>query len=272
MISLLELFQARKHLLAQLKAQGYLTEKYEGFVLNKEDNVNSISIEEMKNQLDMLIVRNEPTKKRVFVKFHQMPKPLHPEELQLYVNELFSPEESATRGLEAGASGLEAGASGLEAGASGAEAESSEIFAQKSPVLEEAKEALHFTPKDDFIMVVQNEPSESLQKKIIKIWRQDQIYVNVIALQRLQFDVTKHSMVPPHKVLQNEARDEMLKRFLNGVSPTDHVRLQQLLPEISVFDPVAQAIGMRPHEICEITRPSPTALTTTYYRFCVLPF
>ena len=39
-------------------------------------------------------------------------------------------------------------------------------------------------------------------------------------------------------------------------------------PEISRFDPVAQAIGLRPGKLCKIIRPSPTAINTEYYRMC----
>jgi len=31
---------------------------------------------------------------------------------------------------------------------------------------------------------------------------------------------------------------------------------------------VAQAIGLRPNEVVEIIRPSPTAITSKYYRLC----
>ena len=40
------------------------------------------------------------------------------------------------------------------------------------------------------------------------------------------------------------------------------------LPEISRFDPVALAIGMKPEQICEIIRPSKTSVTSKYYRIC----
>ena len=40
-------------------------------------------------------------------------------------------------------------------------------------------------------------------------------------------------------------------------------------PEISRFDPAAMAIGLRPGQVAEITRKSPTALDTKYYRLCV---
>ena len=41
------------------------------------------------------------------------------------------------------------------------------------------------------------------------------------------------------------------------------------IPEISRFDPVAIAIGLRPGDICEIIRPSITSITGTYYRYCI---
>jgi len=42
------------------------------------------------------------------------------------------------------------------------------------------------------------------------------------------------------------------------------------LPMIDRFDPVAIAIGMKPGQICEITRKSATAIVSIYYRHCVM--
>jgi DNA-directed RNA polymerase subunit H (RpoH/RPB5) len=41
------------------------------------------------------------------------------------------------------------------------------------------------------------------------------------------------------------------------------------LPDISRFDPMAQAICLRPGQVCEIIRPSKTAIQSKYYRLCV---
>ena len=41
------------------------------------------------------------------------------------------------------------------------------------------------------------------------------------------------------------------------------------LPEISRFDPVALLLGMKPGQICKITRNSKTAIHAPYYRVCV---
>ena len=40
-------------------------------------------------------------------------------------------------------------------------------------------------------------------------------------------------------------------------------------PDISRFDPVSRAIGLRPGQVCHISRPSKTAIKSDYYRICV---
>ena len=41
------------------------------------------------------------------------------------------------------------------------------------------------------------------------------------------------------------------------------------MPEISRFDPQAQAICLRPGQVCRFIRNSPTSMETPYYRVCV---
>jgi DNA-directed RNA polymerase subunit H (RpoH/RPB5) len=41
------------------------------------------------------------------------------------------------------------------------------------------------------------------------------------------------------------------------------------IPDISRFDPVARAIGLRPGQVCHIVRPSKTAIEANYYRICI---
>lgn len=40
-------------------------------------------------------------------------------------------------------------------------------------------------------------------------------------------------------------------------------------PEISRFDPAALAIGIRPSQVCEIIRNSPTSISSKTWRICV---
>ena len=67
-------------------------------------------------------------------------------------------------------------------------------------------------------------------------------------------------MVPSHLILDDKEKDEVKQRY--------NVTKDSEFPEISRFDPVAKAIGLRPGELCEITRSSPTAVQTKYYRLC----
>ena len=63
------------------------------------------------------------------------------------------------------------------------------------------------------------------------------------------------------KLSQDEKAD-----FLSRYKIQDEV---VQIPEISRFDPVAQAIILKPGEICSILRPSKTAITSMFYRICI---
>ena len=65
-------------------------------------------------------------------------------------------------------------------------------------------------------------------------------------------------VVDKYNTNQNELGNEMKKKY--------NIRNDSELPEISRFDPIAQAIGIKPKQVCEITRPSKTAIETKYYR------
>ena len=67
-------------------------------------------------------------------------------------------------------------------------------------------------------------------------------------------------MVPTHKILTTEETNDVKKRY--------NIVENSQFPEISRFDPVAKAVGLRPGEVCEVWRSSPTAIKTNYYRFC----
>ena len=113
---------------------------------------------------------------------------------------------------------------------------------------------------DDFIIVVKNKPNDSLISMMKDLYNNEDIYLNVYDMHKYLFNILEHSFVPNHKVLSEEDKKAIYKKF-NIVNDKE-------LPEISRFDPVAQVIGLRPMELCEITRPSPTSITSKYYRLC----
>lgn len=113
---------------------------------------------------------------------------------------------------------------------------------------------------DTLIIVIKQEPHEPLLNILKQIWEQEGIYIIIYNLDRLQYNILEHAYVPKHVILNDAEVNDMKNRY-NIIKTTE-------LPEISRYDPVAQAIGMRPGEICKIIRPSKTAITSVYYRIC----
>ena len=113
---------------------------------------------------------------------------------------------------------------------------------------------------DTLIIVIKQEPHEPLLNILRQIWEQDGIFIIVYNLERLQFNILEHSYVPKHEIMNETEISEMKHKY--------NIKNDLEIPEISRFDPVAMAIGMRPGDICKIVRPSKTAITADYYRLC----
>jgi DNA-directed RNA polymerase subunit H len=114
---------------------------------------------------------------------------------------------------------------------------------------------------DTLLIITKDEVNETLINNIKHIWEQDGIFLIIIFIKRLQFNILKHVLVPHHRVLNNIELNEIKKKY--------NILSDNQFPEISRFDPVAQVIGIRPGEVCEITRSSKNAITSKYYRICV---
>jgi len=116
--------------------------------------------------------------------------------------------------------------------------------------------------KSDTLMIITKDDMNDTLTSILKhIWEKDKIFIVIQSIKRLQFNILEHSFVPNHRVLNNDEVEEIKKRY-NIIDNT-------MFPDISRFDPVAKNIGIRPGEICEIIRPSKTAVNGYYYRRCV---
>jgi DNA-directed RNA polymerase subunit H (RpoH/RPB5) len=115
--------------------------------------------------------------------------------------------------------------------------------------------------KEDTLMVVVKEINDTLINNIKHIWESEGIFIVIQPLQRLQFNILNHHLVPPHRIL-SEFEKIMVKNKYNIMNDGE-------FPELSRLDPVAQAIGIRPGQVCEIIRPSRTAISAPYYRICI---
>jgi DNA-directed RNA polymerase subunit H (RpoH/RPB5) len=117
------------------------------------------------------------------------------------------------------------------------------------------------TKEDTFIIVVKEEVNETITNLMKHIWEKDGIFIVILSLKRLQFNILNHTLVPSHRVLSDEEVQKVKIRY--------NVMDDNQFPDISRFDPVAQVIGIRPGQVCEIIRPSKTAIEGYYYRICV---
>jgi len=116
------------------------------------------------------------------------------------------------------------------------------------------------TKDDTLLIVVKDEINDTLENVIKHIWETDKIFIILQPLKRLQFNILEHVLVPSHRVLTTEETMQIKKKY--------NIINDEQFPIITRFDPAAQAIGIRPGEVCEIIRPSKTAISAPYYRIC----
>ncbi len=115
-------------------------------------------------------------------------------------------------------------------------------------------------PTDTLVIVMKQEVNDTVIGILNEIWEKDRIFIVVHSLDRLQFNILEHQYVPEHVVLTEAEQEEVLKKY--NITDTKQ------MPSISRYDPVALAIGLRPGQICRITRSSKTSVTTYFYRYC----
>jgi len=114
------------------------------------------------------------------------------------------------------------------------------------------------TEKDTLIIITKQE-IKTMNQVLNQLFLQGRFIV-LLSLDRLQFNILNHQYVPSHTILSNDEVGEMMKKY--------NVMEKSQLPDISRYDPVALAIGMRPGEVCSIDRPSKSAISSLYYRVC----
>tara|TARA_B100001769_G_scaffold275296_1_gene276926 strand:+ start:7503 stop:8126 length:624 start_codon:yes stop_codon:yes gene_type:complete len=113
---------------------------------------------------------------------------------------------------------------------------------------------------DDFIIITKDQPNETLIQNIKDIWMSDNIYISLLGIKHLQFNILKHQLVPPHKKLNENDANEFMNKY--------NILNVKQIPDISYFSPVSLVSGFRPGDIIHIKRKSRTSIFTDYYRIC----
>lgn len=86
--------------------------------------------------------------------------------------------------------------------------------------------------------------------------------IQVFDINELQFNVSKHVLVPKHEPIRRDTEIEEVIRVAS-------VRSKFQLPLIHSTDPMARYLALRPGELVRITRPSPSAGEYVSYRCCI---
>lgn len=113
---------------------------------------------------------------------------------------------------------------------------------------------------DELIVITKYKLNDSIRDTLETLYRDEQYYINIFNINDYLFNITKHILVPKHVILTDNEKQLIIKKY--------NINNEKELPEISRFDPVSQALGIRPGELFEITRKSETAIETKYYRLC----
>jgi DNA-directed RNA polymerase subunit H (RpoH/RPB5) len=116
--------------------------------------------------------------------------------------------------------------------------------------------------KDDLMIIIKDEPNDTMIENIKDIWVSENIYVSLLNIKRLQFNILKHCLVPKHTLLSLDEKEAFMKKY-NIMDKTQ-------IPDISFFSPVSLVLGIRPDDVVKIVRSSRTAIQADFYRICKL--
>lgn len=218
-----QIYKSRSVLLELMKKQGYDTQGYQGF------SVNEVNTMKTNNQLDMILEKHSSSSEKINHE-DENTEDLEQEDSQKIYIKYYLTKSLRPSNLQ-----------------------------EMIDDLFTVEEVL--TKRDTLLVVVKDEVNETLLNTVKHIWESEKIFIILLPLKRLQFNILEHILVPPHRVLTSAEKIDVKNRY-NIVNDNE-------FPELSRFDPVAQAIGIRPGEVCVIDRPSKTAISAQYYRICI---
>jgi DNA-directed RNA polymerase subunit H (RpoH/RPB5) len=141
------------------------------------------------------------------------------------------------------------------------------IFSTKTRVTEkELNNFLNFASENSYtsgiVIGSPTRPSESVLTFLRNhIQNRENPPVQIFEMRHLQFDISKHRYVPPHRIITDKELDDMMKEF-NIKTPT-------IIPKIDSQDPMSKWIGARPGDVIEILGLCESSADNRRYRYCV---
>jgi DNA-directed RNA polymerase I, II, and III subunit RPABC1 len=114
------------------------------------------------------------------------------------------------------------------------------------------------TPYSLYICVIKDKMSQNNTKMLSSL----KLNVQVFDIKHLQYNVSKHILVPKHELVRDE---EEVKSIIHNFN----LKSKFQLPLILKTDAMAKYLGLKNGDVVRITRVSPTAGEYIMYRCCV---
>ena len=115
--------------------------------------------------------------------------------------------------------------------------------------------------KDALIIITTDYSEEGIVRELKHLWEEERIFVVILRIEHLQFNILEHDLVSKHIRLSKEEKEAVCKYY--------NAHTDEQISEISRFDPVAKIILLRPGEVCRILRYDKISFRNDFYRICV---
>ena len=100
-----------------------------------------------------------------------------------------------------------------------------------------------------------------LEEYVNRLYYRDGRYVQILWLNHLLFNITKHDLVPSYRIMLDYEKQDLIKKL--------YIEDDKELPFILITDPVARFYGVRLGQVCEIVHNNDTNGKNKFYRLCV---
>lgn len=114
----------------------------------------------------------------------------------------------------------------------------------------------YITGEDEFVIVLKTKPNNTMLK-IVK--EKDYKNIQILWVKTLKYNPTKHFLVPKHEKCTKEEIEELMDVY--------KIANKLQFPIILREDPIIRYYNFKSGDIIKITRNSPTAGVSRYYRY-----
>lgn len=132
----------------------------------------------------------------------------------------------------------------------------SQTTAKKSDLFQDAPDRKGLK----IIAVFANKPQGTTIRAISGEAKTRGFEIEFFSLRELQFNVSRHMLVPKHEVIGPSELKEVMKRHF--------LKSKMQLPGILETDPMSKYLAIKHGDVVKITRPSPNNGTSVFYRCC----